>query len=214
MSTSTSPDPISDPSPRPPAAPALAALVVEGDGWLASRLCDLLQTEPGSRLAGVAASANEAMSMAARDRFDIALVGHHPPAESGFALCRELKQTPTPPAVVIYCADPDGVLAACCAVADADALINIHHCGAELPGVLDRVARGARFLPAVPPGTAAMLRDHLEPAEYAIFAMLLADFPADHVASALRISEGELESQQSALLGRLETLRANPGARS
>ena len=211
MSTSTSPDPVSGPSRRTATAPAPAVLVVESDGWLASRLCDLLQTEPGFRLAGAAAGTEQAMSMAQRDRFDIAVVGHQPPAESGFRLCRELKRTPGPPSVVICCADPDGVLAACSALADADALISRYHAGAELPGVLDRVARGVRFLPSVPPGVGAALRDRVDAPEYAVYALLLAGLPASEVASALRMSETELELRRLALLDELETLSAATG---
>ena len=212
MSTSTSPDRISRPSQRPSTPPALAALVVESDGWLASRLCDLMQAEPGFRLAGAAAGAEEAMSMAKRDRYDIAVIGHRPPAESAFALCRELKRIPAPPAVVICCARPDGVHAACCAVADADALVSIYDCDAELAGTLDRVARGVRFLPAVPPGVGAMVRECLDPPEYALLALLLAGSPPAGVASTLRISDAELESRRTALLGKLETLPAAPQA--
>jgi two-component system response regulator DevR len=214
MSTTISPDPISDPSRQTATAPAPGVMVVESNEWLRSRLCKLLQTEPGFRLAGVAASAEEAMSMAERERFDLAVVGHRPPGESAFRLCRELKRKPAPPAVVICCAYPDGALAACCEVAGADALIGMHECGAELPGVLDRVARGVRFLPAVPPAVGATLKDRLDPAEYAVFGLVLAGFPAADVASALRMSEAELESRQAALLGKLEAPAAAPGARS
>jgi len=189
MSTSTSPDPVSEPLRGTATAPAPAVLVVESDGWLASRLCDLLQTEPGFRLAGAAAGTEEAMSMAQRDRFDIAVVGHQPPAESGFRLCRELKRTPDPPSVVICCPDPDGVLAACSALADADAVISRYHAGAELPGVLDRV----------------------DAPEHAVYALLLAGLPASEVASALRMSETELELRRLALLDELETLSAARG---
>jgi two-component system, NarL family, response regulator DevR len=212
MSTSTIPDLISEPSRRAATPPPVAVLVVESDGWLASRLCDLMQTEPGFRLAAAAAGAEEAMSMANREQFDIAVIGHRPPTESAFRLCRELKRMPEPPAVVICCARPDGVHAACCAVATADALVSTYDCDAELVGVLDRVARGLRFLPAVPPRTGAMLRDCLAPAEYALVGMLLAEFPAADIASALRISGAELESHQAALLGKLETLPATPEA--
>ena len=152
--------------------------------------------------------------MAERERFDIAVIGHRPPTESAFGLCQELKRMPAPPAVVICCAHPDGVHAACCAVAMADALVSIYDCDAELAGAVNRVVRGVRFLPAVPPGTGAMLRDRLEPAEYALFCMLLAEIPAADVASALRMSEAELGSQQTALLGKLETFSATPEARS
>ena len=79
MSTTISPDPISDPSRRTATAPAPGVMVVESNEWLRSRLCELLQTEPGFRLAGVAESAEEAMSMAERERFDLAVVGHRPP---------------------------------------------------------------------------------------------------------------------------------------
>jgi len=207
MSTSTSPDPISNSSHRP----APAVLVVERDGWLGSRLCDLVETEPGFRLAAVAMGADEAASIAESERCDVALVGHHPPSESGFRACRDLKLTSTPPGVVVCCDDPDGLLAACAAVADADALISTYHAGAELPAVLDRVARGVRYLPSVPPSVGAMLRDRLDASEYAVFGMLLAGLPAAEVASALRMSETELESRRSALIDRLEALSALRG---
>jgi len=212
MSTSTSPDRISEPSHRRSTPAVAAVLVVESDGWLASRLCDLMQAEPGFRLAGAAAGAEDAMSMAKRERFDIAVIGHRPPTESAFRLCRVLKRMPAPPAVVICCARPDGVHAACCAVANADALVSIYDCDAELAGALDRVARGVQFLPAVLPGVGAMVRECLDPTEYALLAMLLAGFSSTRVASALRISDAELESRRTALLGKLETLPATPEA--
>jgi two-component system, NarL family, response regulator DevR len=215
MSTTISPDPTSDLTSDPPSrtAPALRVVVVESNEWLRSRLCQLLQTEPGFQLAGVAAGTEEALSMAEREELDIVVVGHRPPGASAFALCRELKRKPSPPAVVICSAYPDGALAACCEVAGADALIGMHDCGAELPGVFDRVARGVRFLPPVTPAVGAVLKDRLDPAEYAVFGLLLAGFPAADVASALRISEAELESLQAALLGKLGALPAAPGAR-
>jgi DNA-binding NarL/FixJ family response regulator len=207
MSTSTSPHPTSDPSHR--AAPAV--LVVESDAWLGSRLCDVVETEPGFRLAAVAMDADEAVSIAESERCDVAVLGHHPPSESGFKACRELKLTSTPPGVVICCADLDGLLAACAAVADANALISTYHAGAELPGVLDRVARGVRYLPSVPPSVGAMLRDRLDASQYAVFCLLLAGLPAAEVASALRMTETELESRRLALIDRLEALPAVRG---
>jgi two-component system response regulator DevR len=213
MTTSTSPDPTSDPSRRTTTPPAPGWSVVESEAWLRSRLCDLLQTEPRFWLAGVAERAEKVISMAERERFDIAVVGHRPPSESGFKVCRELKWMPTPPVVVICCAYPDGVLTAACAVAEIEALVSICDSDAELAGVLDRVARGARFLPSVPPRVGAMLHERLDPAEHAIFSMLLAGLPTADVARGLRMSQAELESRRSALLGKLETLPASSGVR-
>jgi len=191
-------------APRTP--PGVAVLVVDVGGWLRPRLCRLLQTEPRFRLAGVADSAEEAMGMAEREPVDLAVIGHHPRSPRGLALCHELKRSASPPAVVICSAYPDAVLSACCVVAEADALASVYDCDLELAGVLDRVARGIRFLPAVPPRVAAMLHTCLEPPELAMFSMLLAGLPACDVARGLRMSRAEFESRRSALLGKLEAL--------
>jgi hypothetical protein len=49
-------------------SPGLGVLVVDDDAWLRTRVCHLLETESGFRLAGVAESAEEAMWMAEHDR--------------------------------------------------------------------------------------------------------------------------------------------------
>jgi two-component system response regulator DevR len=216
MSTRTvepSRDSISDQPRRPATAPALGVLVVENQEWLRSRLCSLLETEPGLRLAGAAESAEDAMWIAESEPADVAVVGHRAGSRSGFWLCRELKRTATPPAVVICTAYPDGVLAACCVVAEADALVSGYDCDAELSVVLRRVGLGARLLPTVPPRVGAMLHERLDPAEHAIFSMLLAGIPAFDVARGLRISHAELESHRSTLLDKLEMLPPTSGMR-
>src|ERR1700733_11979125 len=197
---------ISDQSHRPATTPALGVLVVENHEWLRSRMCSLLEMERGLRLVGVAESAEEAMWMAENEPVDVAVVGHRTRSRSGFWVCRELKRTVVPPAVVICSAYPDGVLAACCVAAEADALVSRYDCDAELAAVLHRVRLGARILPSVPPRVGAMLHDRLGPPEHAIFSMLLAGLPAADVARGLRISQAELESRQSELLGKLEAL--------
>ena len=92
-------------------------------------------------------------------------------------------------------------LSACCVVAEADALASVYDCDAELARILDRVARGIRFLPPVPQRVAAMLHTRLEPAEHAMFSMLLAGLSASDVARGLRMSRTEFESRRWALLG-------------
>ncbi|MGO9821933.1 MAG: response regulator transcription factor [Solirubrobacteraceae bacterium] len=186
-------------------APAASVLVVDVGVWLRSRLCRLLETEPGFRLAGLADSTDEAMWIAEHEPVDLALIGHHPHSPSGLSLCRQLKRSASPPGVVICSAHPDASLSACCVVAEADALASVYDCDAELAGVLDRVARGIRFLPPVPQRVAAMLHTRLEPAEHAMFSMLLAGRSASDVARGLRMSRTEFESRRWALLGKLET---------
>ncbi|HTX07205.1 MAG TPA: hypothetical protein VME22_01275 [Solirubrobacteraceae bacterium] len=63
------------------------------------------------------------------------------------------------------------------------------------------------------PRVGAMLHERLDPAEHAIFSMLLAGLSASDVARGLRISRAQLESRRSALLGKLETLPQASGLR-
>jgi len=77
--------------------------------------------------------------------------------------------------------------------------------------VFDRLGSGVRILRPVPPGVAAMLRDRLDPVEYAGFGMLLPGFPASEIAGALGLSAAQLEARRSALLAKLETFAAASG---
>jgi DNA-binding NarL/FixJ family response regulator len=200
--------------PLPPAVAAgVGVLVAYDDAWLRSRMGHLLENEPGVRLAWVVESDEEATRMAKHEPVDVAVIGHRPRSLSGLRLCRELKRRDTPPAVMICSAYPDAVLAACCVVAGADALVSMYDCDAELSGALHRVAAGARLLPGIPPRVGAMLHDRLDPAENAIFSLLLAGIRASDVATALRLSQVELESRRSALLDKLERLPPTSGMR-
>ena len=187
-------------------APAASVLVVDVGVWLRSRVCRLLETEPGLRLAWIANTGEEAKRLAEHEQVDVALVGHRPRSLGGLWLCRELKRTATPPAVVICSAYPDAVLAACCAVVQADALVSIYDCDAELSGALRRVGLGARVLPAVPPRVGAMLHARLDPAETRGLQHAARRHPAERRSGWLRMSEHEFESCRSTLLGKLETL--------
>ena len=199
---------------RPPTvAPEVGVLVMENDAWLRSRVCQLLETEPSLRLAWVAETAEEAQWMAEHEPVDVAVVGHRPRSLSGLWVCRELKRAASPPGVVICSVYPDAVLTACCVVAEPDALVSMYDCDAELSAVLRRVGLGARFLPTVPPRLGAMLHELLQPAENAMFSLLLAGMPATDVAAALRMSDAEFESRRSALLGKLEALPPVGGMR-
>ena len=199
------PDPIVTQPRAPGTATGAGVLVVDVGAWLGARLRELVETESGFWLAGLTDSTDDARSMAEHGRVDLAVIGHHPPSWSGLSLCRELKRSPSPPGVVICAARPGPVLGACCVVAEADALAGVYDCDAQLAGVLDRVARGIRFLPAVPRGVAALLHARLEPAERAMFSMLLAGLPGADVARGLRMDSAEFESRRSALLGTLQT---------
>jgi len=60
--------------------------------------------------------------VAKREPIDVAVVDYQLAGRNGLWLSRKLKRLPLPPAVLIYSAYTDGVLAAAAVVAEADAL--------------------------------------------------------------------------------------------
>ncbi len=171
----------------------------------------LLEDEPDFALAGVTGTAEAAMLIAERELIDVVVADYHRGSRNGLWLSRKLKRLPVPPRVLIYSAFADGVLAAACVVAEADALLSKGGFGAELCDAIRSVARGRRLLPRVPHPLAGMMRDRLEPAEQAIFGMLLAGIAPAEVAQTLGVSRSELESRLRSLLRKIEELPHAPG---
>jgi len=157
------------------------------------------------------ASADEALSIAERETLDVAVVDYHLGGRNGLWVSRKLKRVSEPPAVVIYSAYTDGVLAAAAVVAQADAIVSKGGLGSELSEAIRCVARGQQLLPPVPQWLGDALRRRLSPEEQAIFGMLLAGIKPDEIAETLGVSEAALESS---LWTMLRSLEAGPsGAR-
>jgi DNA-binding NarL/FixJ family response regulator len=129
---------------------------------------------------------------------------------NGLWLSRKLKRLPEPPAVLIYSAYTDGVLAAAAVVAEADAIVSKGSLGSELCHVIRRAAAGERHLPALPPRLGESLRRRLDHDEQAIFGLLLAGFEPAEVAATLGLAPATMQSRLWELLRRLEGLRAVP----
>ena len=82
---------------------------------------------------------------------DVAIVDYQLPGHSGLWLSRKLKRLPEPPAVLIYSAFSDYMLAAACVVAEADGLLSKAALGSDLYTAIRRAATGTSRLPPVPP---------------------------------------------------------------
>jgi DNA-binding NarL/FixJ family response regulator len=184
----------------------IRVLVVDDHPAVALGLRKLLEDQPDFVLAGVTGTAEAAISIAEREPIDVVVADYHLGSRNGLWLSRKLKRLPDSPRVLIYSAFADGLLAAACVAAEADALVSKRRVGAELCAAIRDVARGRRLLPSVPQPLAAMMRDRLEPAEQAIFGMLLAGIAPAEVAQTLGVSRSELESQLWLLLRKIEGL--------
>ena len=137
-------------------------------------------------------------------RLDVAIVDYQLPGHSGLWLSRKLKRLPEPPAVLIYSAFSDYMLAAACVVAEADGLLSKSALGSDLYTAIRRAATGMSRLPPVPPTLADGLRRRFDSLEQAIFGLLLAGISRGEIGRTLHIDTGELETRQWTMLRKLE----------
>ena len=125
---------------------------------------------------------------------------------NGLWVTSKLKAFPRAPGVVIFSAFANDHLAASCAVAGADALVNKGSLGDDLCNAIRAVRRGHRSLPRVPQGMAELLRERLDDDEQVTFGMLLAGIPEREIERVQRLSEGEVAGRRARMLKRLEAL--------
>jgi DNA-binding NarL/FixJ family response regulator len=193
----------------------LRVLVVDDHPAVRTGVMQLLEEQLDLHVVDAVESAEAAMSLAERERVDVAVVDYQLGSRSGLWLSRMLKRLDPPPRVVMYSAYCDGPLSAACVVAEADALVSKGGVGNELCDAVRAVADGATWLSPVPPRLAEAMRRRLEPEDQAIFGMLLARIDKTEVAATLGMSRGGLDSRMWAMLHKLEGLGSDPvGPRS
>src|SRR6202000_1537557 len=175
-------------------------LVVAAHPAILAGLRGLLASEPDFELVDALDSAEAAAERAEKTPPDVPCATSHPPGPSGLWLSRKLKRLPEPPAVLIYSAFSDYMLAAACVVAEADGLLSKSALGSDLYTAVRRAAPGLSRLPPVPPTLADGLRRRFDSLEQAIFGLLLAGIGRDEIAHTLHADVPEIETRQGAML--------------
>jgi two-component system response regulator DevR len=189
-------------------------LVVDDHPAVRRGLSDLLEDQPDFRVIAAVGTAEDAMSVAEREIFDVAIVDYQLPGRNGLWVSRKLKRLPRPPRVLIYSAYYDGLLAASAVVAEADGLVSKGGLGAELCDAIRTVAGGRSSFPVVPWQLAETMRRRLQDEEQAIFGMTLAGMAPAEIAQTLGLSAAELESRLWEMLRKLENLDPESRARN
>lgn len=184
----------------------IRCLVVDDHPAILAGLRGLLATEPDFEVVDALESAEAAVEVAARVPVDVAIVDYQLPGHSGLWLSRKLKRLPEPPAVLVYSAFSDYMLAAACVVAEADGLLSKSALGTDLYTAIRRASMGLSRLPPVPSTLADGLRRRFDSLEQAIFGLLLAGIGRDEIGRTLHIDSGELETRQWTMLRKLERL--------
>ena len=184
-------------------------VVVDDHPAVRAGLRELLAGEADFDVVAAVATAEAGIEVAQRESIDVAVIDYQLGGRNGLWLSRKLKRLPEPPAVLIYSAYTDGVLAAAAVVAQADAVVSKGRLGSDLCHEIRRAAAGERHLPALPPRLAESLRRRLDHDEQAVFGLLLAGLDPAEVAATLGLTTPEMESRLWQLLRRLE---GNPTA--
>jgi len=181
-------------------------LVVDDHPAVRAGLRELLAHESDFELVAAVATAEAGISVAEREPIDLAVIDYQLGGRNGLWLSRKLKRLPEPPAVLIYSAYADGVLAAAAVVAEADAIVSKGTLGTDLCQAVRNAASGRRDLPPLSPRLAESLRCRLDHKQQAIFGLLLAGIEPADAAETLGLSPADLESQLWLMLQRLEGL--------
>lgn len=184
----------------------IRCLIVDDHPAIRVGLRELLAVQPGLRVVDAVCTAEAGWSLAERTRIDVAIVDYQLGGHSGLWLSRQLQRLPDPPAVLIYSAFSDHLLAAACVVAQASALVSKAALGDELAIRIREVAAGERRLPLIPPILAESLRRRLDVEEQSIFGMMSATVPVEEIARTLGFRDCELDERLWRLLRKLEGL--------
>ncbi|MGD0452682.1 MAG: response regulator transcription factor [Solirubrobacteraceae bacterium] len=181
-------------------------MVVDDHPAVRLGMVQLLEGQRDFNVEVVCIDAEGAVAEAELLGIDVAIVDYHLGGRNGLWACRRLKQMAEPPRVIVYSAFANDHLAACCAVAGADGVLNKGGLGSELCDAVRAVNRGRRLLPKPSQPTADMLRRRLDEAEQPIFGMLMAGIPRFEIRRTLGMSARELSAREAAMLRKLEAL--------
>ena len=189
---------------RTSAVPAIRCLVVDDHPAIRLGLRELLTAEADIDVLDALPSAEAAVAFAERTPIDVAVVDYQLGGRSGLWCSRKLKRLPGPPAVLIFSAFSNHLLAAACVVAQVDGLVSKTAIGDELCARIRQAATGVSQPPMIPPAMAGSLRRRLDPSEQAIFGMMQAAITTEEIGRTLGMDRGELEGRLWAMLQKLE----------
>jgi two-component system NarL family response regulator len=187
----------------------IRCIVVDDHPAVRLGLAELLAAEPDFRMLDSFQTAEAAFAFAQRTSVDAAVVDYQLGGRSGLWCSRKLKSLADPPAVLIYSAFSDHLLAAASVAARADGLVSKASLGSELCDQIRRAAHGDSELPLVPPAVADSLRHRLDPTEQAIYGMMSARIADDEIAATLGLAAQELEARSWTMLRKLERIDAS-----
>ncbi|WP_051221352.1 response regulator [Conexibacter woesei] len=102
----------------------IRVLVVDDHPVLRAGLEAVLRAEPGFRCVGGAENGIEMWTLLRRGRPDVVVLDHRLGDEDGIELCMEVRTEPSPPAVLLYTADPSAAVERAAVAAGAHGIVD------------------------------------------------------------------------------------------
>lgn len=178
-------------------------LVVDDHAAVRAGLISILRREPGLVPLGAVGTATEALREARQREPHVALIDYQLPDGDGLTLCRDLKQLPKPPRVVLYSAFARPALAVAATLAGADAMLDK---GVEVDDLFDTVravGRGETAMPSIAPEMLARCTARLDPDDVSIFGMLMSGTTTAEAATVMTLDTQQVEDRLRAMLSDL-----------
>lgn len=178
----------------------IRTLIVDDHAAVRAGLMSILRREPGLVPLGAVGSAEEALRDARRLEPQVALIDYQLPDGDGLTLCRDLKQLPNPPRVVVYSAFARPALAVAAKLAGAEGMLDK---GVEVDDLFDTVravGRGETALPPLAPEMISRCTARLAANDVSIFGMVMSGTSIEDIASVIGIGEQEVEDRLRAML--------------
>jgi DNA-binding NarL/FixJ family response regulator len=187
-------------------------LLVDDHPAMRTGLTAVLRAEPGLVALDAVESPDDLDRALKRTRPDVVLLDYHLPREDGLVVCRQLKRSLLPPAVLIYSAYADAQLVVPALLAGADGLLNKSAPAKELYDAIRTVARGEKVLPPVARELYEAAAEKLDPEDLPILGMAVEGTSPADMAESLRIDGKELHARIDRMLSRLRVDIATPHA--
>jgi DNA-binding NarL/FixJ family response regulator len=179
-------------------------LLVDDHPALRAGLTAVLRAEPGLVPLDTAASEEELWPALHRTKPDVVVLDYHLPPADGLQLCRRIKRTMPPPAVLLYSAYADAQLVIPGMLAGADGVVNKGAAAAELYDAIRTVARGERVMPPLSRELLDGANARLDPADLPILGMVLDGTPEGEIARTLGVAGEELTRRVDRMIARLK----------
>jgi DNA-binding NarL/FixJ family response regulator len=188
-------------------------LIADDHPLVRQGLRQVLEAHDGLRVVGEAKDGDDAMALAGRLEWDVAVVDYNMPGKSGVELVKELRRRHPERPVLVLSMYPEDRYALRLLKAGAAGYLNKESAPEELVGALHKVAAGGRYVSAAlgEKLALAMAGDGEEPAyeklsdrEYQIMWLLASGKTVGDIARQLFLSANTVSTYRARILKKLE----------